>query len=446
MAKSSGSPERPLTVEDFLRGVLRSRLLDREELQNALRSVPAEQRDDADALADHLVRNGKLTRFQAGKLLRGVTQGLVMGPFHVLAPLGRGAMGTVFLARDGRTEQLVALKILPPRLARTEQRMLARFRREMELSQKVSHPHIAWTYDVGEYRGVPYIAMEYIPGKTLSRLVADEGRLPYARAARLMAEVASALAHAHTQGLIHRDLKPSNLLITPRDHAKVLDLGLAIIHGEDVEDPAVVGGQGYIVGTMDYIAPEQTYDAAGVDPRSDLYSLGCTLYFALTGQPPFPGGTSKEKIQRHRKGRPEPLARLVTDLPPGFVALVERLMARDPDARPATAALVEEELRRWSAGDADPGDDGAEAVSFDETTLMRQDGGSTDYSMVNLPPVEPATSEETAADEAAWLADATGGESVARRRQRWSLLLAVVVAVVFLGGVLLLVGLLTALF
>src|SRR5262249_3185869 len=151
----------------FLRCVLRSRLLSRDELQEAIRAVPRERREDALALADHLLRQGKLTRFQVGKLLGGVCQGLILGPFRILTPLGKGGMGTVFLVRDARIGRLVALKGLPPRLARTEERLLLRFRREMEMAQKVAHPHLAWTYEVGDLHGVHYIAMEYIPGRTL---------------------------------------------------------------------------------------------------------------------------------------------------------------------------------------------------------------------------------------------------------------------------------------
>jgi serine/threonine protein kinase len=388
MSKKDSAPEaNPATAEGFLRGVLRSGLLKRDELQAALRGVPHERRDEPQALADHLVRAGKLTRFQASKLLRGVTQGMVVGPFRLLAPLGKGGMGTVFLVRDERSDQLAALKILPPRLARTEERMLARFRREMELSKRVAHPHLAWTYEVGEFHGVHYIAMEYIPGRTLSRLVTEDGPLPMPRAARLMAEVAAGLEHAHNQGLIHRDLKPSNILVTPRDHAKVLDLGLALIHGETGGD-AVVGGQGYIVGTMDYIAPEQTLDAVKVDGRSDVYSLGCTLYFALTGQPPFPGGTSREKVMRHRSETPTPLVQLAPGLPAGFIDLVERMMAKDPANRPGSAASAEAELRAWAAGEVVQPLDRPEDLAFDELDIMRQAPGSSEYSLVSLPTVE----------------------------------------------------------
>src|SRR5262249_42086227 len=208
------------------------------------------------------------------------SRGMILGPYVVLAPLGKGGMGTVFLVRDSRGGQLVALKVLPPKLAREEERLLARFQREMELNQIVTHPHLCTTYEGGEHRGAHYIAMEYIPGKTLTRLVAEEGPLDWKRAARLLAEVASALAAAHSAGVIHRDLKPSNILITPRDHAKVLDLGLALIHGEIVDDARVVGGPGDIVGTRDYIAPRHALHPASCPPPCWLYSLPCPLRLA----------------------------------------------------------------------------------------------------------------------------------------------------------------------
>jgi serine/threonine protein kinase len=338
----------PPSVESFLKNVLRSGVLDRKQLQDALRRLPLDQRRDPEAVADHLIDSGKLSRFQAGKLLRGMAVGLVLGPFHVLAPIGRGGMGTVYLARDSRSDLLVALKVLPPKRAREEGRVLCRFRREMEMCRRVAHPHLAWAYDVGVCQGVYYIALEYIPGKSLYRLVIDEGPLEVSRAARLFAEVASALDHAHNQGLIHRDLKPSNVIITPHDHAKVLDLGLALVQGEAPTDREIVGGRGYVVGTMDYIAPEQTENAARVDPRSDVYSLGCTLYFALTGQPPFPGGSAKEKIQRHCTEEPTPVPQKNPAVPPAFIGLLRRMMAKNPEQRYASAAEVQQALEAYA--------------------------------------------------------------------------------------------------
>jgi serine/threonine protein kinase len=341
----------PSSVDSFLRAVLRSGVLNREQLEESLQEVPPDQRRARETVADHLVETGKLSRFQASKLLKGMAVGLVLGPFHVLAPIGKGGMGTVYLARDCRSQQLVALKVLPPKRAREEERLLARFRREMEMCQRVAHPHLAWACDVGVCQGVYYIAMEYIPGQTLYRLVHEQGPLAVPRAARLFAEVASALDHAHNQGLIHRDMKPSNIMITPHDHAKVLDLGLALVQGETSADRQVIGGRGYVVGTMDYIAPEQAENAVAVDPRSDIYSLGCTLYFALTGQPPFPGGTAKDKIRRHRNEDPIPVPQLNPDVPPGFIGVLRKMMARHPEHRFATAAEVQERLLAWASGD-----------------------------------------------------------------------------------------------
>src|SRR5262249_53718617 len=183
--------------------VLRSGLLDREQLQEVLRTAPV-PRDNPEAVASHLVKEGKLTRFQARKLLQGSHVGLILGPFQVLAPVGKGGMGTVYLARDHRSNQLIALKVLPPKRAREEARVLARFQREMEMCQRVAHDNIAWTLEVGKHRGVFFIAMEYIPGRSLSKLVTAEGPLSVARASRLLAEVAAALDHAHHQGIIHR--------------------------------------------------------------------------------------------------------------------------------------------------------------------------------------------------------------------------------------------------
>src|SRR5438105_7103525 len=158
-------------AEGFLKSVLRSGVLDKQELQDALRSLPRERLDQPQELAKHLIQMGKLSRFQAHKLLTGATLGLRLGPYLIQTPLGRGGMGAVYLALDHRSGQHVAIKVLPPKRARAEERYLARFQREMELSQKVSHPHLAQTHEVGVSQGVYFIAMEYIPGMSLYRLV-----------------------------------------------------------------------------------------------------------------------------------------------------------------------------------------------------------------------------------------------------------------------------------
>jgi serine/threonine protein kinase len=333
-------------VDNFLYCVLRSGLLRKQEIEEALRAVPEEEKSSPERLAQALVQIGKLSRFQARKLLQGVILGLCLGPYQVHTPIGKGGMGNVFLAIDARTGQHVAIKVLPPKKAREEERLLARFQREMAISQRVSHPHLAKTLDAGVWQGVYYIVMEYIPGQSLHRTVASKGPLTVPRAARLFCEVASALEHAHSLGMVHRDLKPSNIMVTPRDHAKVLDLGLAMMEGEAGELD-VVGGKGYVVGSADYIAPEQTIDSTNVDARTDVYALGCTLYFAFTGGPPFTGASSRDKIVAHRSQEPTPLQWRNPNVPDELAVVVHKMMAKKPGERLPSMAAVREALKAW---------------------------------------------------------------------------------------------------
>jgi eukaryotic-like serine/threonine-protein kinase len=345
------------SADEFLRNLLRSELLSREELQAAIRKVPSERRENPAHIADDLVAARLLTQFQAHKVLAGVVVGLKLGPYQVQAPIGRGGMGTVYLARDSRNGEAAAIKVVSPKRAKGGERHLARFQREMMLSQKLKHPSVALTRDVGVFKGVHYLVLEYIPGLTLYRLVMRDGPLSVPRTARLFVEICSALDHAHSQGLIHRDLKPSNIMVTPDDHAKLLDLGLALMIGEEVDDPEVVGGKGYVVGSVEYIAPEQTRDPTQVDARADLYSLGCTLYFALTGRGPFTGPgppgspnalSPKELMRAHRHADPEPIQSRNPTVPAGLANLIQRLLAKKPKYRPASAAIVRQELLAFS--------------------------------------------------------------------------------------------------
>jgi serine/threonine protein kinase len=355
------------TADDFLKTVLRSGLLDRAQLQEALRSMPDQGREDPSSLAHHLIKQGKLSHFQAHKLLKGASVGLQLGPFHIQTPIGRGGMGTVYLALDTRNQKHVAIKVLPPKLALEKEHYLARFQREMQLATKINHPNLALTHEVGVHKGVYFIAMEYIPGLSLYRLVLKEGPLSVPRAARLFAEVTEALEHAHGMNLIHRDLKPSNIMITPNDHAKVLDLGLAVFEGEDSEPMEVIGGRGYVVGSLDYIAPEQTADSLAVDARADLYGLGCSLYFALTGQPPFPNALrKKDKVHAHRYLEPTPLPNLNPTIPEKFTRLVNRLMAKNPQRRFPSAQALRQELLPWCQEEAPRPMDRAEDTTYQE--------------------------------------------------------------------------------
>ncbi len=343
-------------LDRFLETVCHSKLLGPGRLNVLIAEAPKAVGKDLDKLGEHLVSCGALTHFQFTKLKQGIWQGLVLGHFHILSPLGRGGMGTVYLAHDTRKpagkQALVALKVLPPKKAREEDRTLARFIREMDLAQRVSHPHLTKTYEAGDFSGVHFIAMEYIRGDSLKKFVSDRGPLSDTRAARFFAEVADGLQSVHESGLVHRDLKPSNIMVTPNGHAKILDLGLALAVDEELpNDKKIVGGQGYVVGTMDYIAPEQVDDPTGVDARADLYSLGCSMYFALTGQPPFPGGTSIEKMKKHQRDFADPISDFNPTLPAGFTRIIDRLMEKGPGNRFQTANAVRDALLQWTAGD-----------------------------------------------------------------------------------------------
>lgn len=320
-------------------------------------------------LAARLVEQGILTQFQASKLLAGRYVGLVMGPYRLLTPLGKGGMGLVYLAQDSRRigstttvapglrcdyhwESLVALKVLPPRLAREEPRMVQRLEREERYYRRVDHPQIVRLEEAGEWQGVRYLALEFVPGRSLQEVVARWGRLDAERALRLFADVAAGLHHMHQRKLVHRDIKPANIMVTPEGGGKILDLGLALALDEiPPPDIRIAGGKGYIVGTMDYIAPEQARHATAIDHRADLYALGCTLYFALTGTPPFPGGSKKDKIRWQRKVEPLPVRQLNPAVPAPLAELIHRLMAKRPQERPESAEQVRRELLSMTRGD-----------------------------------------------------------------------------------------------
>ncbi|HXD87000.1 MAG TPA: serine/threonine-protein kinase [Urbifossiella sp.] len=377
------------SLDAFLQTLMLSRLIERDKVGTHLTAAASGIRGSAKAFADYLVAAGELTHYQAKKLLGGRWRGMIVGRYQILAPLGRGGMGTVYLARLHRenadaASSLVALKVLPPKRAQEEERTLFRFRREMELGKHLDHPNITRTLATGEQQGVHFIAMEFVEGHSLRQRVEERGPLAAADAARLFVDVADALQHAHERGLIHRDLKPSNIMVTPEGRAKILDLGLALLVDEALpEDPTMLGGERYILGTMDYIAPEQTADATNVSPQSDLYSLGCSLYYAASGQPPFPGGTALQKMRRHRTAAAPPAESINSAVPQAFARIIEKLLAKAPADRPPTAAAVRELLMPWASAAPLP----AAAVHTEREVVAEIDKPNIDPSLWEAIPV-----------------------------------------------------------
>ncbi|MGI9177880.1 MAG: serine/threonine-protein kinase [Pirellulales bacterium] len=291
------------------------------------------------AVADHLVAQGLLTPFQARELLAG-RRIFRLGQYTVLDEIGKGGMGQVFRAEHAMMGREVAVKVLPR--AKSTPESEAAFRREMRMLGRLDHENLVRAFDAGYDARVSYLVTELVPGVDLRRYVQMHGPLDEATAASVISQAARGLAYAHEQGLVHRDVKPGNILVMPDGRVKVLDLGLA--GSQLAEESSRIGR---VVGTMDYIAPEQIRTPDDVGPAADVYALGCTLYYAVTGRVPFPGGSRREKMERHLNDAPDSVRRLAPHLSDAFCEVVEAMMMKAPAERIATAKEVVERLCPW---------------------------------------------------------------------------------------------------
>lgn len=253
--------------------------------------------------------------------------------------LGEGGMGSVFLARQRTMDRLVAVKLLQPKLY-NHPNAAARLKEEIRSAAKLHHPNIVLAYSAETFNGHPLFVMEYVPGASLMQYLKRAGSLPIQECCEYVRQAAIGLQHAHESGVVHRDVKPQNLILTPQGTIKVLDFGLAIA----VDRDAAKTGQGVVMGTADYIAPEQATNSSAADARSDIYSLGCTLYRALTGQVPFPDATPSEKIARHVGWQPKPVRDYRPEIPIGLASVVQKMMHKEPASRYQSAQAVAEAL------------------------------------------------------------------------------------------------------
>jgi serine/threonine protein kinase len=272
--------------------------------------------------------------------------------YRILKRIGQGGMGTVYQAEHVQLGKVVALKVLSPeRLGKSH--ASERFMREIQAIGRLDHPHIVRATDAREAEGVHFLVMEYVEGIDLHHLVHTRGPLPLADACELVRQAAVALQHIHEHGLVHRDIKPSNLMVTDvrTPVLKVLDLGLARLRAEEpVED---LTGPGELMGTLNYLAPEQATDAASVDIRADIYSLGCTLYYLLAGRPPFGSAeyaTPARKLSAHLNDTPPPIRKFRADVPEKLAAVLDKMLAKDRTQRYETPAAVAEAIRPFTTG------------------------------------------------------------------------------------------------
>ena len=328
------------TISGFLQAVRSSSILSQRQLEKIEANLP--EGDDPAALASRLVKDGVLTEFQARQILKGKVAGLVFGSYVLLDFLGKGTMGKVYKASHRMMGRVVALKVLDPHYV-SSARTLARFQREMQLVGRLDHPNVVRAYDAERIGTYHYIAMEYSAGQTLESLLEQKGALPPADVIYYASQAADGLAHAHARGVLHRDIKPSNLLLTEGRKVKILDFGLGTLLEKD-ELPAALTAMGITVGTPDYISPEQAR-MVKLDGRSDLYSLGCTVYHLLSGQLPFKGESSMDCIVGRITGQAVPLNEVRPGLPPRLIQAVEKLIATNPDDRYQTADEAAAALR-----------------------------------------------------------------------------------------------------
>ncbi|MBN2476251.1 MAG: serine/threonine protein kinase [Pirellulales bacterium] len=338
-------------VDTFLDLVRRSGLVEKGQLQECLlqlkRQADGQPIADTDTVASRLVDAALLTRWQADKLLEGRHKGFFLGKYKLLDHLGTGGMSSVYLAEHVLMQRRVAIKVLPKNRVQ-DTSYLARFHREAQAAAALDHRNIVRAYDVDNDGTIHYLVMEYVEGRDLQLIVKQDGPLDYPVAAEYTRQAAEGLAHAHDAGLIHRDIKPANLLVDRRNVVKVLDLGLARFTGDDQASLTVTYDEN-VLGTADYLAPEQALDSHGVDARADIYSLGCALYFLLTGHAPFSAGTLPQRLMMHQKQRPPSIRDDRPDAPDDLMRICARMMAKNPENRYQTAHEVADVLAAWLA-------------------------------------------------------------------------------------------------
>jgi serine/threonine protein kinase len=334
--------------EDFLGILRRSGVIEEEEL-SAFLSRQAEPLASPEALAEALVQAGLLTSFQTAQLLKGKWKGfLIAGKYRLLDLLGVGGMGRVFLCEHVRMRRRVALKVLPTDQA-NDPGAVKRFDREARAVAALSHPNIVQAYDIDHDGTLHFLVMEYVDGISLNDYVRRYGPLETSRACHYVAQAALGLQHAHDQaGLVHRDIKPGNLLLARDGTVKVLDLGLARFFHDRQDNLTQQIDEKSVLGTADYLAPEQAIDSSTVDIRADIYSLGATFYFLLVGRPPFADGTVAQKLLWHQMREPESVNANRPDVPDGVAAVLARMMAKDPAARFQQPAEVADALVPWA--------------------------------------------------------------------------------------------------
>ncbi|QEL20957.1 bifunctional serine/threonine-protein kinase/formylglycine-generating enzyme family protein [Limnoglobus roseus] len=330
----------PVTsTTDFLNALAATGFLTDTQLA-ALKGWAQIQRPDANTIAIELNKRGWLTGYQIKEIYRGRGPGLSIGPYRVADLLGEGAMGRVFRATHMRLGREVALKVIR-RDKLANPLTVRRFQQEIRAVAQLSHPNVVMAFDADEANGDHFLAMEFVDGTDLTKLVRERGPMPIPVACDYIRQAALGLHHAYERGMVHRDVKPSNIIAAKTGQVKVLDLGLAMLNTATASESSTrVTQEGFVLGTPDFLAPEQAQNPQQVDTRADVYALGTTLFYLLTGQTPYEGGNSTEKLLKHITDPPPQLLARMPTAPPQLDAIIQWMTAKDPRHRPQTPVEV----------------------------------------------------------------------------------------------------------
>lgn len=340
-----------VTANKLIELIGKSQLAEPAALEKALDVIRAEHAgelpSDPVELAKALQQQKIITRWHCEKLLAGKYKGFFLGNHKLLGHIGSGGMSSVYLAEHTKMHDLRAIKVLPQsRLGKSS--YLARFQQEAKAIASLNHPNVVRAHDIDNQGDTHYIVMEYVDGDDLQTIVKKKGPLPFDKVANYMAQAAHGLQHAHDVGLIHRDIKPANILINSAGKVKILDLGLALFTDE-AQSSLTIDFNDKVLGTADYLAPEQALNSHKVDHRVDLYGLGCTMYFLLTGHAPFPEGTIAQRIAKHQKEMPKEIRKIRPECPGELEGICWKLLQKDPKFRYSSAAQTAEVLEAWLA-------------------------------------------------------------------------------------------------
>ncbi len=338
----------PTTTAELFELIRKSELLPAQRLDTFLvQATAATPSATPKEMAALFVAAGILTQFQADQFLQGKWRGFTIGKYRVLERLGAGGMGTVYLCEHVMVGRRVAVKVLPTAQAANPS-ILGRFYREARASGALDHPNLVKCHDIDQDGNLHFLVMDYADGANLQEIVARSGPLSPERTAHYVSQAALGLQHAHGAGLIHRDVKPANILVERNGTVRVLDMGLARFFHDNTDLLTLKYDDNNVLGTADYVAPEQALNSHEVDVRADVYSLGATAYFCLTGQPPFPTGKVAQKLIWHQVRQPTPIRELRPNVPPGLIAVVNRMMAKAPTQRYQVPGEVVEALAPWT--------------------------------------------------------------------------------------------------